>query len=584
MFRRILRFLVRAIVLLVAIVIVTHVVEWWTHRIAPGSVIVLTLKGPVIERGGAGFRGLLATQQQTPLNVVRRVLDEAVKDPRIVGLAVKVIDPRMEFAQAQEICGLIHKFRAHHKWTVAYLETAGDFGSGNLPYLVAASTSHVSMMPEGEINLMGVSMRELFARGLLDKIGVRPNFASIGKYKDAANIFTDKNYTAAQHEEDDALVSDLYGQIVNTVSHERRLEPAQVRTLVDEAPLSAKAGLKDHLVDRLEYGDQFTDRVEDYHGHHHDLIDYSDYAQVPLIPSVESEQKIAVVYANGAIQRGQGGFDPILSPNGEAMGSNEMVKALNQARGDSSVRAVVLRINSPGGSVIGSELIRHAAELLARKKPLVVSMSGYAASGGYWIATPAAKIYAEPATVTGSIGVLGGKFNITPMLTSIGVNSGSVSRGANAEMFGSFTDFSPAQQQLFQNRILGDTYKHFVKLVARSRGLTVEQVNQIAQGRVWSGEQAVQLKLVDGIGGLDTAVAEARKLAKVPANVHLAIMNLPQRPGLLTDLLHGEIGADAAFGTAISPRLRAALWLFDAAVEGRSASFRAAICPVQPVL
>jgi protease IV len=582
MFRRILRFLVRAVVLLVAIVIVTHIVDWWTHRIAPDSVIVLTLKGPVIERGSVGFRGLLAAQR-TPLNVVRRVLDEAAKDPRIVGLAVKVIDPRMEFAQAQEICSLIHKFRARHKWTVAYLETAGDFGSGNLPYLVAASTGRVSMMPEGEINLMGVSMRELFARGLLDKIGVRPDFAAIGKYKDAANIFTEKDFTAAQREEDDALVSDLYGQIVNTVSHERRLEPAQVRALIDQAPLSAKAGLEDHLLDRLEYGDQFTERIKNYRGHH-DLISYSNYGQVPFIPSVESEQKIAVVYADGAIQRGQGGFDPLLSPNGEAIGSNAMVKALNQARDDSSVRAVVLRINSPGGSVIGSELIRRAAELLAKQKPLVVSMSGYAASGGYWIVTPAAKIYAEPATVTGSIGVLGGKFNVAPMLTSIGVNNGAVSRGANAEMFDSFTDFSPAQQQQFQNRILGDTYRHFVNLVARSRGMTVAQVNQIAQGRVWSGEQAIQLKLVDGTGGLDTAIAAARKLAKVPANVHLAIMNLPQRPGLLTELLHGEIGADAAFGTAISPRLRAALWLFDAAVEERSGSFRAAICPVQPVL
>lgn len=584
MLRRILRFVVRAVVLLVVIIIVAHVVDWWTHRVAPGSVIVLTLKGPVIERGGAGFRGLLAAQQQTPLNVARRALDRAARDPRIAGLAVKVIDPQMEFAQAQELCGLIHKFSAHHKWTVAYLETAGDFGSGNLPYVVAASTGEVSMMPEGEINLMGVSMRELFARGLLDKIGVHPEFAAIGKYKDAANVFTEKNYTPAQHEEDDALVSDLYGQIVDTVSHERHLEAAQVRAFIDQAPLSAKAGLQDHLVDRLEYADQFTDRIKDYQGHSHHLVDYMDYRRVPLIPNVGSKQQIAVVYADGAIQRGQGGFDPILSPNGEAMGSNEMVKALEQARNDSSVRAVVLRVNSPGGSVIASELIRRAGELLAKQKPLVVSMSGYAASGGYWIATPAAKIFAEPATVTGSIGVLGGKFNVAPMMASIGVNSAGIARGANAEMFGSFTDFTPAQQQQFQSRILGDTYHHFVSLVAHSRRMTFEQVDHIAQGRVWSGEQAVQLKLVDGIGGLDKAIAAARELAKVPENVQLGLVELPQRPGLLARLLQGEVGARAAFGTAISPRLRTALWLFDAAVEGRGGLFRAALCPIRPVL
>lgn len=583
MLRRMLRYLVRVVALLVALAIIGHLADWWSHRVAPGSVLVLKLKGPVIERGSVGFRGLLAARE-TPLNVVRRALDEAAQDPRIVGLAVKITDPQMEFAQAQELCGLIANFDGHHKWTAAYLETAGEFGSGNLPYLVASAADEVSMMPQGEIDLTGVSMREVFARGLLDKLGVRPNFAAIGKYKSAANVFTEKDFTPAQHEEDDALVGDLFGQIVDTAARERHLEAAQIRALIDQAPLTARAGLKAHLVDRLEYADQFSDRIKEYRGHHHKLIDYTAYAQVPLIPHVGSEQKIAVVYADGAIQRGEGGFDPLLSPGGNAVGSNELVAALDRARNDDSVRGVVLRINSPGGSVIGSELIRRAAELLANDKPLVVSMSGYAASGGYWIATPAARILAEPGTVTGSIGVLGGKFNIAPMMTSIGVNSGAISRGANASMFDAFTDFTPAQQQQFQNQILGDTYRYFVSLVARRRKLSPARVDQIAQGRVWSGEQAVKLKLADGLGGLDAAIKAARELAKIPEGVPLATLELPEQPNLLSALMQGKVGGASALGLDVSPRLRAALWLLDAAVEGRNGLIRAALCPVAPVL
>ncbi len=391
MLKRILRWLLRSVVILIALAILAHVANWFAHRVAPGSVLLVSLKGPIIERGGVGVRGLLA-ERQTPLNVLRTAIDAADDDPRIVGLAIEVFDPEMEFAQAQELTDLIRNFAAHHKWTAAYLETEGDFASGNLPYLVAGAANEVSLMPQGEIDLTGVGLRELFARGLLDKIGVRPNFAAIGKYKSAANIFTQKDFTPAQHEEDDALISDLYSQIVDGVSRERHLEPAQVRSLIDRAPLSADAGLAAHLVDRLEYGDQFTDRIKNYGGHHHPLVSYTSYQQVSLLPGFAHRDRIAVIYADGAIERGEGGFDPLLSPGGNGLGSDDMAKAFRQAREDDSVRAVVLRINSPGGSVIGSEIIRRAADLLARRKPLVVSMSGYAASGGYWIATPAGKI------------------------------------------------------------------------------------------------------------------------------------------------------------------------------------------------
>jgi protease-4 len=583
MIRRTLRWLLRMIVILIVLGVISHIVNWWSHRIAPGSVIELSLKGSIIERGSDGLRGLV-DEDQTPLNEARRVLREGASDPRIVGLAISITDPEMEFAQAQELSDLIRGFAAHHKWTTAYLESAGDFGSGNLPYLVASAAGEVSIMPEGEINLTGVRLQELFARGLLDKVGIRPNFAAIGKYKSAANIFTEKDFTPSQRGEDEALAGGLFDQLVATAASERHLEAAQIRALIDQAPLSATAGLKAHLIDRIEYGDQFTDRVKAYGGHDHKIIKYTDYRQVSLLPHFGPHDRLAVIYADGAIQRGQGGFDPVLSPGGNGLGSDDMVEALEQARDDDSVRAVILRINSPGGSVIASELIRRSAELLAKKKPLVVSMSGYAASGGYWIAMPAEKIFAEPATITGSIGVLGGKFNIAPLMNSIGINSAAISHGANATMFDAFGDFTPAQEQQFHDQILGDTYQHFVDLVAKRRGMTPARVDEIAQGRVWTGAEAIKLKLVDGMGGLDEAVKAARELAKVPEDTKLGLLELPAPPGLLRSLLKGKVGAEGALGVGVSSQLRALLWIFDAAVSARGGWLRAVLCPVAPVI
>jgi protease IV len=221
---------------------------------------------------------------------------------------------------------------------------------------------------------------------------------------------------------------------------------------------------------------------------------------------------------------------------------------------------VVFRINSPGGSVIASELIRREAERCADEKPMVVSMSEYAASGGYWIATPAARIFADPGTITGSIGVLGGKFDISEAANALGISSGSVVRGQNAEMFDAFTSFTPSQAQLFHQQILGDTYQYFLKIVAQQRHLTISQVNNIAQGRVWIGEQAAQNKLVDGIGGFDQALNQAKVLAKLDVNQQVQLVELPGQPGLLTRLLSGRIYGQGEVSSGLPQALEPLLW------------------------
>src|SRR5271155_5405850 len=348
MFRRLFRWMLRAVIISVVLIAIIGVSNYLSHRVQPDSVLEVDLDGPVVERGGTGVLGLLS-KSQTGLNVVRNAINQGAKDPKIVGLAIKVIDPEMELAQAQELIALIKKFKSHGKWTTAYLETAGESGAGNLPYIVASAADEVSLMPQGDLNLMGVQLRELFLRGTLDWLGITPNFASAGQYKSAANMFTNKDFTPAQKEEDEGLAGSLFDQIVAAIGTERKLSPDTIKTLIDQAPLHAEEGLKARLVDRLEYEDEFDERMKNHGGSSHKLVDYTSYARGGLLSALSSGDEIAFIYGDGEIQRGGEGLDPFSGPDTTAMTSDDMTEAFKSAREDPDVRAVILRVNSPGG-------------------------------------------------------------------------------------------------------------------------------------------------------------------------------------------------------------------------------------------
>ncbi|HKN14717.1 MAG TPA: signal peptide peptidase SppA [Candidatus Binatus sp.] len=579
MFRRFIRWVFRTAIIVVVLFAIVAISEYISHRVQPNSVLSVELDGTVGERGATGVLGLLS-KSQTSLNVLRNAIDQGARDPKIVGMEIKVINPEMELAQAQEIVALIQSFKSHGKWTAAYIETAGESGLGNLPYLVASAADEVSLMPRGDLNLMGVQLRELFMRGTLDWMGITPNFASAGQYKSAANMFTNKDFTPAQKEEDEGLAGSLFDQIVAGIGAERKLSPDAIKALIDQAPLNADEGLKAKLVDRLEYEDEFTERVKNHGGTVHKEIDYTSYARASLFSNLGGNQ-IAVIYGDGEIQRGGEGFDPFSGPETTAVTSDDMSEALKSARENDDVRAVILRVNSPGGSMLASELIDREVELTAKKKPVVVSMSGYAASGGYLISIPAAKIIAEPGTITGSIGVLGGKFNITPAAQKLYANTDAVSRGANVGMFDMWTDFTPAQSKQFQDDIMRN-YQYFLKLVAAGRHITVEQADAVAQGRVWTGEQAIKLKLVDSLGGLDEAMAAAKGLARLAPDQPVGIIELPEQPGLLQSLASGKMVGSIAQRPA-ARLVEPVIELIRAALSGH-AIFSAAYCPVVPML
>jgi len=579
MFRRFIRWVFRTAIIVVVLFAIVAISEYISHRVQPNSVLSVELDGTVGERGATGVLGLLS-KSQTSLNVLRNAIDQGARDPKIVGMEIKVINPEMELAQAQEIVALIQSFKSHGKWTAAYIETAGESGLGNLPYLVASAADEVSLMPRGDLNLMGVQLRELFMRGTLDWMGITPNFASAGQYKSAANMFTNKDFTPAQKEEDEGLAGSLFDQIVAGIGAERKLSPDAIKALIDQAPLNADEGLKAKLVDRLEYEDEFTERVKNHGGTVHKEIDYTSYARASPFSNLGGNQ-IAVIYGDGEIQRGGEGFDPFSGPETTAVTSDDMSEALKSARENDDVRAVILRVNSPGGSMLASELIDREVELTAKKKPVVVSMSGYAASGGYLISIPAAKIIAEPGTITGSIGVLGGKFNITPAAQKLYANTDAVSRGANVGMFDMWTDFTPAQSKQFQDDIMRN-YQYFLKLVAAGRHITVEQADAVAQGRVWTGEQAIKLKLVDSLGGLDEAMAAAKGLARLAPDQPVGIIELPEQPGLLQSLASGKMVGSIAQRPA-ARLVEPVIELIRAALSGH-AIFSAAYCPVVPML
>jgi protease-4 len=580
MIRGFFRWIFRAAIVAAALFAIVAISDYISHRVQPNSILCVELNGQVVERGGAGVLGLLS-KNQTALNVLRNAINAGAKDPKIVGLEIKVIDPEMEFAQAQEIVTLIKSFKSHGKWTAAYIETAGESGLGNLPYVVAAAADEVSLMPQGNLNLMGVQLRELFMRGTLDWMGITPNFASAGQYKSAANMFTNKDFTPAQKEEDEGLAGSLFDQIVAAIGAERKLSPDSIKALIDQAPLTAETGLKTRLVDRLEYEDQFNDRVKKHGGSDHKVVDFNNYARASLFSTLSGGDRIAVIYGDGEIQRGNEGLDPFSTPNAATMTADDMADAFKSARDDDDVRAVILRVNSPGGSLLASELIGREVELTARKKPLVVSMSGYAASGGYMVSIPAARLIAEPGTITGSIGVLGGKFNITPAAQKIYTNTEAVSRGANVGMFDMWTDFTPAQSKQFQDDIERN-YRYFLKLVAEGRHMTVEQADAVAQGRVWTGEQALKLKLVDSLGGLDDAIAAAKGLARLAPDQAVGVVELPAQPGLLQTLSSGKLAASVARGPS-ARIVEPVIELIRVALSGH-AMFRAAYCPVAPML
>jgi protease-4 len=462
----------------------------------------------------------------------------AKADTRIQALVIRPSVSSALWGQVEEVHEAIEDFKTSKKPVIAYLE-AGGMGD----YYLASAADRIVMMPGGQLDVAGLASYELFFRGALDKLGVFPDLLHIGDYKTASNTFTEKGFTAAHREMTASLNHDWYEAIVESVARDRQLSPEAARTALGGGPYLAEAAHDAGLVDQLAYDDQHDDTAP-VQGT--SAIDAETYERAVDAEGLARETggRIALLYAVGTIASGKSSFDV---PGGGVLGSDTFGEWLRKVRVDPDIRAVVVRINSPGGSAIASEAIWRQMQLTRDVKPLVVSMGDVAASGGYYIAAPAQVIVADPGTLTGSIGVVTGKFVVQGALDKVGVGTGEAGDGPFADIYSPFRPFTPAERAKIEEQ-MQTTYERFLSRVAEGRRETAEKIDAVAQGRVWTGRQAREIGLVDELGGLDHAIAIAKQRARLDPSKPVRLVVYPPKRSIY-DLLANS------FNTSMSTRL-----------------------------
>jgi protease-4 len=455
-------------------------------------------------------------------------LRRARNDQRVKALIAKVDGRPIGLAMVQELRHAIEEFRDAGKLTVAWAESFGEFSAGNVPYYLATAFETIYLQPSGDLGLTGMAVERRFFREAMDRLGVEFQVAKRHEYKSAAEQLTETGFTGPAREASERIAESVTGQLASAIAERRRIPAEQVRELIDRGPFLSAQALEAGLVDQLGYRDEVYSSVRKQVGqdaiaqyvsrYQHAKVLAERARKLPARLPAPRERSVALIYATGPIRRGRSGRGPL---SGGAMGSDTIAGALRSAIADDQVRAIVLRVNSPGGSYVASDTIwREVVRARTEGKPVVVSMGDVAASGGYFISMAADAIVAQPGTITGSIGVLSGKPVVSQLLSRIGVTTDSITEGAHSAMFSTNRPFSEEEWALVNNW-LDHIYADFTGKVAAARGLSAERVHELARGRVWTGADARERGLVDEVGGLDRAAAIARSRAGLPMSAPL---------------------------------------------------------------
>jgi protease IV len=468
----------------------------------------------------------LLTMRRSRLADVLDGLRRARADDRVRALVVKLGGRPIGLARVQELRAAVKEFARSGKATVAWTETFGEFSPGNVQYYLATAFDKIYLQPSGELDLTGISLQQLFFRGAMDKLGLDYQVAKRKEYKSAADRLTERGFTAPAREAMQRLVASLTQQLTEAIAERLRISDTDARALIDHGPFLATEALNGRLVDALGYRDEVYADVRQDTGPGAYLLYLSRYQRSRALAQRArklpnpTEDVVALIHASGPIRRGRSGRGPV---GGGAMGSDTIAAALRAAASDHRAKAIVLRVNSPGGSYVASDTIwREVVRARATGKPVVVSMADMAASGGYFIAMAADAIVAQPGTLTGSIGVLGGKPVTANLLERAGVSVDVVTEGRHADMFTTTRPFSDEEWARL-NTWLDRIYEDFTSKVAEGRGLSMDSVHDVARGRVWTGADAAANGLVDELGGLDTAVGLARRQAGLPDTAPLRL-------------------------------------------------------------
>jgi len=440
----------------------------------------------------------------------------AAEDRSVAGVVLHVDGLDWGWARVHEMAAAVRAVRDAGTPVYASLD-----GGGEKEYLLAAAAGLVAMPPVSTLQLDGLSASAMFLRGAYDKLGIKPNFAHVGRYKSAVEQYTRDSLSPDGRRALDDLLDDEYTLLVDSLASARRLTPDGVRQLIDDGPFTARAAHERGLVDTLLARADLDSLATHAGGSRRPAASFTRYAEEG---GEVSGEHIALVVAEGEIVDGRSTESPF---GGRAVGDRTLVEALREIRGRRNIRAVVLRIDSPGGSGNASDAVWQELRRLRRDKPVIVSMGDVAASGGYYIACAADAIVADPATITGSIGVFGGKLNVLGLYSKLGLNVETVPRGKHAAMWSPFRDFDPEEEALYQ-KSLDQFYDVFLARVAEGRKMTPALVDSIGQGRVWSGMAAKQRGLVDRFGGLHEAMEVARARAHIDPKADLVIDVYPR--------------------------------------------------------
>jgi protease-4 len=496
----------------------------------PGTIVLTAdLTGGLTDGPEADPLSRALLGRHTTLRDFVDALERAGDDPRVKSLYLQLGDDSLGLAKTQEVRDAIRAFRAKGKFAIAFADTFGEGGPGTRPYYLATACDEVWLQPLGEVGLIGLRSESPFFRGTLDRLGIMPSFEHRREYKSATNSFTETAMTGPQREEVGALLDSVAGQIDRGIGDARKLSPSEVAALTDRGPLSAEEAKAARLIDTIAYRDQAIAQAQQRAGAEAKTVTLSRYLAAAGRPHAEGA-KIALIYGTGMITRG-GSAAGALGADSEFT-PRRLRRAFAAAGREHDVRAIIFRIDSPGGSATASETIwREVERARERGKPVIVSMGDVAASGGYYVAAPADKIVAEPATITGSIGVLAGKIVVAELMQKLGITSDAVARGANADMYSVTRDYSARGRERLEH-LLDTVYRGFKDHVAAGRHMTPDAVEAAAKGRVWSGEDAKERGLVDELGGYAMALRLAREAAKLPTDAPVDVVVYPHERGL----------------------------------------------------
>jgi protease-4 len=478
------------------------------------SYLDLQVGGELPEAPSSDF-GSFFERRPTSLRTYVESLDRAARDPKVKAVVLEAgLLTDAGWGKVQELRAAVMRFRKSGKPVYGYLEFCS-----NKEYYLATACTKIYALPTAILQVSGLAAEVTFFRKSLDKLGVQAQFEGVGKYKNAPNTFTESSFTGPHREQMKALIDSLFSQYVDAIAKGRGKTPEEVRGLIDRGPYDGPEALRAGLVDGLMYEDEMAPRLKGA-----SRLTPAKYLRSAGGSFFDRRPKVALVYAIGDIMPGEseaGSF-------GEFAGSQTISRALRSARTDADIKAIVFRIDSPGGFGPAADVIRREVQLARKVKPVVVSMGDLAASGGYYVTIGSTAIVAQPGTITGSIGVFSGKFSMRGLYDKLGVTREVLKRGAHADIFSSYRAWTDEERAKIRSQNVA-FYEDFVHKVAGGRGKSFDEIDAIAQGRVWTGADALGKGLVDRLGGIEDAIALAKESAKIARGQDVALVVLPER-------------------------------------------------------